>query len=103
MGRIFQASWDVESEVEGETGIKGPQRCEPFHGGALCIQGKAGIEDREGISDEEVEGGDQLSKWIRCWSCVHIEVAVGGLTETPGRLYFFALAPPQTATPQTYR
>merc|ERR1712080_562653 len=86
--RIFQGRGLVEFEVEGETGRTGSKRSEPIYKGAVRIQGKAGLEDRESIPDEKVERVDQLSTHMCFWRCC-VEVAVGGLTEIPGCLYIF--------------
>ena len=69
LGRLAARYSDLKL-LRFATGIKGPQRCEPFHNRRSCIQGKDSFKDSEGLSDEELERGDQLSKWIRCLQLV---------------------------------
>merc|ERR1712187_135724 len=59
--RLLQACRDAQHEAEEEACHACTQGCEPIHQGAMCLQGKAGLEDREGPGYEEAQGGHQLS------------------------------------------
>merc|ERR1712139_692228 len=59
----LQARWDAQHEAEEEARHTCTQGSEPIHQGAMRLQGKACLEDREGPRHEEAQGGHQLSVW----------------------------------------
>merc|ERR1712217_819995 len=57
---FFQTRRRVEHEAQEETSDASPQGCEPIHKRAMRFQSQASFEDSQDISNEEVEGDDQL-------------------------------------------
>merc|ERR1712146_755656 len=58
---FLQTWWRVEHEAEEEASDPCPQGRQSVHQGTLRLQGQACFEDRQGVTDEEVQGNDQLS------------------------------------------
>merc|ERR1711879_129729 len=76
--RRIQDWWLREHEVEEEASNPGSQGSEPLHQGALRFQGKASVQDRARLGNEEVEGDGELK------SCFvedeFLSILVGGRT-----------------------
>merc|ERR1712125_96355 len=58
---IIQDRRCVEFKVEVEARDPRSKGCEPFHEGAMCVQGQACQQDCQGFADEEVQGDGELS------------------------------------------
>merc|ERR1711935_753878 len=59
--RQIQIWWMPELEAQEEGRHSRSQRSQPFHQGALRVQGQACFQDYQSIPHEEVEGNGQLS------------------------------------------
>merc|ERR1712194_539437 len=57
----IQAGWLLEFEVEEEARNPGTQGSESLHQGAMCLQGKAGLQNCARTGHEEAEDDGQLS------------------------------------------
>merc|ERR1739848_375452 len=57
----IQAWWTFEHEAQEEAGKACPQGSEPFHKGALRLQGQASKQDCSCSANKEAQGDDQLN------------------------------------------
>merc|ERR1719329_1893564 len=74
--RKLQVGRHAQHEVEEEASKSSQERHQPFHQGTLRVQGKTCLQNREGVCNEEVEGGIELSISIQCLlqllHCIHL-------------------------------
>merc|ERR1712125_221709 len=92
---IIQDRRCVELKVEVEARDPRSKGCEPFHEGAMCVQGQACQQDCQGFADEEVQGDGELSSSLEHKRHARVVIGHGGRTRQAVRdLVFFSV--PQT-------
>merc|ERR1712203_1096134 len=78
-------AWRVpQPETEEEASHPGTQRRESIYQGALRLQGKARLQDRTCVGDEEVEGNGELNAFQRV---LFSSIPVGGRTGWRHKLF----------------
>merc|ERR1711918_151781 len=78
----FQDWWLLELEAQEEASSPCSQGHQPFHQGAMRVQGQASLQDCPCLAHEEVEGDDQLSRLRFHFWFSGMLIPVGGRTGT---------------------
>merc|ERR1712083_680083 len=59
--RLLQTRGCAQPEAQEEASDASQKRGEPIYKGTMCLQSQACVEDRQGITNEKVEGDGQLN------------------------------------------
>merc|ERR1719436_426609 len=75
---FLQACGCVEPEAQEEACDASQERCEPIHERTMRLQSQASVQDRQGITYEEIEGNGELNRF--CSELVSLISGRGGRT-----------------------